>query len=315
MRAALTSLLAAITAAGVAQAQADDFPTVALSWVAPEECAPSAEIAAAVSTSLGRAAFTGAGTAELDIRVELVRAAEEGTFEAELLMRDATGRVLGRRALRSEGADCRTLDEPLTVVLAMMLNVRRADLDLPEPAPPQAPAPSAAGPRFIVEAAAGLVLGLLPQPALEVALALALTLTEGVALGLELAFDWAPGVEAAEGSLTIGASAARALLVLTPVRGDVELSVPIRVGAGPMWAEASGFDENLGGVLGFLDVRAGLALGFRLGGSLRATLAASAGLVAVRPTFLLQESAATSPLFTPELVSGSFAAGLAWRPL
>src|SRR5436190_1271959 len=77
------------------------------------------------------------------------------------------GAPLGARTLESDNRDCRSLDAALTVMLAIMLNVRRADVAALAGETPTAPLPARVPWRPRAGAGAGVVLGLLPQPGVE----------------------------------------------------------------------------------------------------------------------------------------------------
>ena len=117
----------------------DDAPSVRLEWTAPAECIDGAALAAAVSGQLGRPAFAPGADAELVARGR-VEKSDSGRHRAEVVLSTRGGEPLGVRTLDSDNNDCHSLDEALAVMLAIMLNVRRADVPaLAREAPPPAP--------------------------------------------------------------------------------------------------------------------------------------------------------------------------------
>ncbi|MBL8954508.1 MAG: hypothetical protein JNK82_27260, partial [Myxococcaceae bacterium] len=137
------------------------------SWSAPEECIGAESLAQKVSLRLGRPAFVARDEAELVLIGDVSREAT-GRYRAHFELKTSTGNAVGTREVGSEGDDCRTLDDAAAVVISVMLNVRRTDLEPALPEEPPAPAPEPAKPsawetRFA--AGGGLSLGLLPAPA------------------------------------------------------------------------------------------------------------------------------------------------------
>jgi hypothetical protein len=178
-------------AAGHARAEAPKDERYALGWArleGAERCIGSRELASNVETSLKRRVFAPASRADRSIDGR-VAPRPEGGFRAVVQLSDAAGTVLGSRELTSDGPDCRTLDEPLALSIALLIDpdtngwggrgeAREPDAaDKPDAAPPRpgarpAPAPAArrdapaAGPerqrrteRFEASALVGYVTG------------------------------------------------------------------------------------------------------------------------------------------------------------
>jgi len=107
-------------------------------------CDRSAELERNVAAYLGRDAFE-AGAA-FTIRVSLRRASEGSAIVADVSKIGEDGQVIGMRSV-SGGITCETLDDPLTLVVALMLDVPPEEappavLRRPEP-PPEPPKDSA----------------------------------------------------------------------------------------------------------------------------------------------------------------------------
>jgi hypothetical protein len=127
--------------------------TSSLSWSrleGAEGCIGTRQLAAAVEALLGREVFVSAARAEVSIEGR-VRAGEEG-WQAALTVADAEGRILGERQLDSVEGSCRSLDEPIALAIALMID---PDAALgPALAPPSAPEPAlprALSPQIVVE--------------------------------------------------------------------------------------------------------------------------------------------------------------------
>ena len=150
--AALFTLASLLFAAKVAQAQATpstaspaanaapDAPTVALSWSGPEakfDCLGGERLASAVDEYLGREAFS-ASPADLTLRVQVERRPDRA-WRALLRIVDFTGAVVGERELVSESTLCSSLDEPLKLAVALMVDSELVASAEPEPEPPPEP--------------------------------------------------------------------------------------------------------------------------------------------------------------------------------
>ncbi|HEX2671413.1 MAG TPA: hypothetical protein VHM25_11105 [Polyangiaceae bacterium] len=107
-------------------------PVAVLVWdggtVSPA-CDRSAELARNVAAYLGRDAFE--PNAPLSIRIGLRRSPDDRALIADISKVGEDGKVIGVRSV-SAGGSCETLDDPLTLVVALMLD-----------APPEEPAPVA----------------------------------------------------------------------------------------------------------------------------------------------------------------------------
>lgn len=168
--------------------------SVALHWAGPGpelDCLGEEQLARAVNDYLGREAFA-SGSVELVLRVNVERL-EDRSWRAVLELRDLSEHVLGKRELTTKDDRCSSLDEPLMLATALMVDSE------PEPEPPPTrakpppelesepegesepgisdPAPSAPPTPWVFHAVAGLSfeLGLLPaaRPGWAVALELA----------------------------------------------------------------------------------------------------------------------------------------------
>jgi hypothetical protein len=290
----------------------DDAPSVRLEWTAPAECIDGDELAASVSRQLGRPAFASHGAdAELVARGR-VGEGDGGRPRAEVVLSTRGGEPLGVRTLASDNNDCRSLDEALAVMLAIMLNVRRADVPaLAREAPPP-PAPRW---RPRAGAGAGLVLGLLPEPGIEAVVSAGVMRGGRLEPGIDFAWDWAGDAPVAEGRIRVQAASAR--LVIAPVvfaRSRADVRLRLSAGAGPMWASASGFAQVFSQTRLVVDGRAGVQVGVRIAGPVWVHIGGEVGWLPVRPSFEVRNADGTvETLFEPQPVMGIVAAGLALR--
>jgi len=290
----------AFTLGAPTRGTAQDEPTNELRWAAPDGCLAGDELEAAVSARLGRPAFV-REHAELtfDVRIDAV---ETGLFRGTVVLTSEAGEILGRRVLDSEEADCHSLDEALTVVLAMMLNVQREEELGPSDDDPWGVRVSATG---------GIVLGLLPAPGLEIAAALAVDQRATFDAGLEVALDWGSPVSVGMEQLEVWGGALRAFAnpVLFLDRA-LELGLRLNASVGILTAQTVGFAVNRGATDLFVEARVGLRLGVRLTDAFWFQVTADAGGVPYRPTFAVREADGSStPLFAPFPVLGAFGAG------
>ncbi|HET7543866.1 MAG TPA: hypothetical protein VFK05_28540 [Polyangiaceae bacterium] len=140
-------------------------------------CDRSAELERNVAAYLGRDPFE--PHAPLVIRIGLRRGPDDRAIIADISKLDEDGKVVGVRTV-SGGATCETLDDPLTLVVALMLDAppeEPAKAPAPEPvlAPePSEPEPIASDPSpedknlppgfALISAGVGSSIGLLPFP-------------------------------------------------------------------------------------------------------------------------------------------------------
>jgi hypothetical protein len=298
---ALLGCVLVLAAHAVAQ---ESIPTE-LVWSAPEQCIDASALAHRLDEQLGREAFVAEG-AELQL-VGTITALDDGRYRAELELRGVHGGTYGHRAIESDTDDCHTLDDPLDVVLQVMLDVRRDELALLE----ESPLPH--GPSWIgaLGVSTALVLGLLPGAAFEIASSFTLELPSVIAMGIELAYDWSDTASAPPGQAQAQSASVRALAGPMLRFDSVEITIPLSIEIGAMWASASGFDENRSATDVLLAVRGGLRVSIRVIGPLFLSLRAEVGLLPLRPTFRARDADGTiRPIFEPLAVLGAFGGGL-----
>lgn len=302
MRTALATILLVLLAPWPARAETDPS-TPRLEWRAPPECIRARELDHLVTTELGRSAFDPTAR-ELVVRGR-VTLSPNGTYRTDVELLRASGDVLGVRRIDSDNRQCRSLDEALAVMLAIMLNVNREERAHEAPS------------RVTWRAAVGgfVSLGRMPGAGLEV-LASGGPVWRGVtSFDAELGLELGPSRSVAEGSVEARAGTVR--LGLSPVLfgGTPELSLRLGGGAGLLEATAAGFDRVTRRVRPTAEGRVGLRLAFPVARPLLLEIAADFGVMPLRPSFsVVNAGGSREELFRPALVFGTLGLSLAFRP-
>lgn len=133
-----------------------------LRWIrAPgaEACIDAAALADRVGARLGRPVFDGAGPAAVVIDAGVEPGATG--WRATIIVRGPDGLARGARQLDQPGPDCHALDEPLTLVLALMIDLDATSTPLDGATPPPPPRPRTPW-RGEVALAAAAGLGVVP---------------------------------------------------------------------------------------------------------------------------------------------------------
>jgi hypothetical protein len=140
MRHGFSGAFVAIALATTTARAADERSSARLELSAPGEassCIEKKELEVAVERRLRRKVFREPAELAVEVRVER---APEG-WSAELVLRDAERRELGRRALETAARDCSALDASLALVVALLVDSPPAP-----PPPPVEPAPAPTAP-------------------------------------------------------------------------------------------------------------------------------------------------------------------------
>ncbi len=162
------------------------------------ECERSAVVRDGVEAYLGRKLFADAG--DVTVRVSLSRVQEQGRarVEAKVSQRDAAGRTWGERSVSGDDS-CASLDEQLTLVVALMVDTPTPPSEAePEPAPLSPPPVSAPPPDIQVSTEINTAPSLeraAPSPAHATVIgfgAAALGASPEVAFGASLAANFKP---------------------------------------------------------------------------------------------------------------------------
>lgn len=97
--------------------------TASLSWSrvnGSEACVGASELSVLVEQVLGRTVFVSPSSADLSVEGHIEP--HRGGFRAVIAMADRTGEILGTRELSTEKTDCRSIDESVTLALALMID-------------------------------------------------------------------------------------------------------------------------------------------------------------------------------------------------
>ncbi len=228
-----------------------------LLWSAPAGCPSREEIVDATRAHLGESPSEALPELFVQGTVRAVR----GGFTVTLALKDASGHPLGEREVRVEQQSCRAIEEPTSVVLAMMIAVARPRVEergpreervetppasapeamiSPAPAPAPAPASAAVPPppplsdRLLVAAAGVGSIGMLPNPGLGFALRAMYAPRSIVLVGLEASFEAGGSVRFANGEVgfqLFGVSARLGVSVVRTARFELIPTVGARGGA------------------------------------------------------------------------------------
>jgi hypothetical protein len=177
-------------------------------------CIDRDDLATAVEATLGAPVFHGVGPVAGLVEGR-VGAAAKGGFEAQMILRDLDGVVVSERRIDTDG-DCRRLDEPIAVVVALMIDaigpaprplsipsqpLRPAPPSPTPPPPPRAPREPTSPPRdsstkLSLGAGLGLASSLLPGTSLAAVLRGEVAPIEALPLAWTLHFHGSSSVEA-----------------------------------------------------------------------------------------------------------------------
>jgi hypothetical protein len=127
---------ALLLAAGASAAQEDSAPW-SLTWRAPAQCIQPGELAQRVETQLKRTLFGLRGDRHIE---GTASRQDDGLWIAKVTVNDSDGRVIGSREILSRDLDCRSLDSPLGLALAILIEPALGQPSAPPP-PPEAVKP------------------------------------------------------------------------------------------------------------------------------------------------------------------------------
>jgi hypothetical protein len=329
----LTALLAAMALSllgrsAPAQSAATASPAVGLAWSGPGPeltCLGEEGLAHAVNEYVGRDAFA-ARSVELILHVTVERLPDRH-FHALLELADTSGRVLGTRELTSGTELCSSLDEPLVLTVALMVDAPPAveDVGAPPPAPP-APEPSSEVPLPPRERDRPAPLRLLADAALAVESGLLPNVEPGLGLGLELrAATWFsarlgglafwPATVRLPDDASVRFAFAAATLELCPTLGSPD-GARASLCVGPLYGFLRAKPAGFTGASDALRQTLALSIGLRgvLPVQRRWVLAAGlAGVVPYHPDhFTYEQNGATIELFRPAMFAVVASAGVSF---
>jgi len=338
------TLLTAVAASWAGHAKATEPTTASLSWVrlpGSESCVPAQSLARDVEKHLGKNVFVSPSVAGLVIEGR-VEPEARGGFSATLHATRADGTDLGVRTLASKpGETCRSLDENLALVLALMIDpdavARTRDLHA---APPPSPPPPNPPPRVVIKTERVLVPVDRPQsedPWTGEARA-AITLSGGVLPGAALGFlasgqvdppgfwpveltgyGWTEReAKVAGGGATFSMMAASmSVCPSTSVTDSLHATACAGFLGGAMRARGFGFDQINEGTKPVVALVSSLRLALDLSGPLFVSTGVGLHAAVVRPRYLLNEpDGSERDVFQMASVGGmgEFGLGLRFRP-
>ncbi len=259
-------------------------PVVTLEWVGPGpelSCLGEEGLAREVEEYLGRDAFA-TGPAELAVRVNVERQ-PDCHWRAVIEVRDASGAVLGSRSLVSSDELCSSLNEPLTLAVALMVGSEPEPSEPepkhqpePEPEPERDPDVVAPRPRPVgeqhtlglsVEAAAILQGGLLPAPSFGLEIGLGFEFTSFL-VARASGVGFLPARAELAGSASASLGLLYADLTLCPrltLTSRWQLEACGGVALGALSAESHGLEGARSTTRRFLGATLDLRANFRLG--------------------------------------------------
>jgi hypothetical protein len=116
-------LIGCLTLLGIGHARALDAHRPGLNWVrlpGAETCLSSGQLAARVEARVGRVLFVTPDEADVSIDGFVHKGAVQG-WDVTLDVSDPDGRVLGKRDMHFDGAECAVIDEGVALVIAVTL--------------------------------------------------------------------------------------------------------------------------------------------------------------------------------------------------
>ena len=139
MRRCLTFVLLVVAVVASRRAAAADV-TYSLGWTrmpGAESCIVGGTLARGAEALLGRSAWVAPSAADVQIEGYVEKSA--AGWHAHLVLVDAKGVVLGQRDVANEESACASLDQPLTLMLALILDPRLLIASEPGAAPSPPP--------------------------------------------------------------------------------------------------------------------------------------------------------------------------------
>lgn len=104
-----------------------------------DSCIATQALARSVEERLGRHVFVSAAEADVSVEGRIEKRAGHPGWHAVITIRDAKGALLGTRELDRPDAACAAMNEPLALVIAVMIDPEAKLSSSPTPLPPQPP--------------------------------------------------------------------------------------------------------------------------------------------------------------------------------
>lgn len=320
-----------------ARAEEADLLRASLDWhAASNECLDPQSFQSEVDRHLGRAVFADPEHADVGLRVTIEPPLEKLHARVEMTI---DGEVVGARDLEAPRGDCDALRQTAILVVAMLLDVPREDIDKqraaiaaskaekkpaaakaePPKTAPRAPQPAPRRAelwRVDVDAVFGVAAGVASAPALGGGVAA--TLTPPARWTLRLGIQGWTGATIARGSgdATFDASSLALGVGPRPITlGSVSRIRAWLAGeAGLLRGAATGYAVSDSSSRGYAAVALGVRPELDLGSALFLCLEAQARVLLVRPTFTYQAADGTvSTLHQAGPLGGDAELGLGWK--
>jgi hypothetical protein len=266
-----------------------------------QDCASADELAAGAERLLGRSVFAVDAGAAMVVRGQVSRT-PDARWAAHIALSGPAGRM-GERDLAMAADDCHALDQSLTLVLALMVDVDEQKVSLRLPAAP--PPPKSEGGRQVEIAVGGIAAhGLLPGIAAGGEAAVAYRLAARWTLEARGLF-WAPSSDSSGGrgaeawAWQGGLAGCRELAAWSRASLDVCLGAE----AGRFAARGTGLDVSREASGALLDAFASARLSVPLPGWWQVRIGVDAVAAAVQNRFLSFDPGGQETLFQSEPVA------------
>jgi len=295
-------------------------PSVSLSWSGAgteRGCLGGVALARGVESYLGRSVFSPPPT-NIVVRVRVTTSGTRHHALVEVFDTRAN-QVLGERELRAQGATCSSLDDPLELAVALMVDGEPISRAAPADEPPAADPKPEVHPEdrlsWLMEAQALAQAFLLPKPSAGLELSLSALITERLRARVEVG-----GFLPADAELPVPASADIWLVYagLGPCLGvPIDRRFSLDGCAGPVVAYATvqhrGLEGGDGGSVSLFGASLGLHATTHLGGPVFATGSLRAHYFPAPPRFVYRVGGVQEELFDFEHFGAVAGLGLAVR--
>ncbi len=298
----LAVLLAAWLLFLPAQVSAQERVTASLR-VTSTGCMPAEALEARVEAQLGRSVFVHEPAASEDVVVELQQTLEGTGIAVSLELRTPEGQRLGLRTLRTESADCRTLDDELVLVFALLIDLPEEEIALLiPPAPPPAEVASVSPLEGAVWIAGTPTVDALPGAALALRAGAELTLFQVLSLEAGLGITLPTSTAQGDAGASFWAWSLRLGGCMEHRVDIVGLGGCAAVQVGMLESAGFGLDVNEDATRLWVDVALSLRLALRLG-PVEVRLAPGVLVPITRDAFTYFDGVATQTLHQATIVA------------
>jgi hypothetical protein len=266
-------------------------PTACLDMVAPAGCPSAPETESAVEGVLGRRPFS---PASCSIHVTAVlKPVSRGGWQADLHFAKPDGASLGDRTLQSRERRCAALKDPISLVIALMVEAAEPETTLEMPPSPPASQPAASD--RIAFASLAVSQGLLPNADLGATLGFGFDLASWLPVRADATL-WFPTSAAPDGrggefwGWHAGLALCPALIDTASLRGSLCAGGQ----AGAIRGTGLGLDYSESAIKPYGDVQARAVVSFPVWGSLALSIHVGLAVPWLRPRFVYHVDATDS---------------------